>query len=256
MDAEVRERLKRVLVRPDQDVSDERLLELAAEMLEKARDRIIGLARERDRVAKSVRRGFQGMRLTTENTVHTLPATNLHVPLMNTEIEPILDDLYAEADHMGYKKPCSVITAWEWRQNEENGGRHEYLGIDPLLTKLFYGFPEEQAELKFELREPRKGLRFKKHLFDPDNSLTWDEFEQILGAIDDRHGFYTLPPSSGYWRAIKYIRPVIDLRDNRIRRVEFQGLYKPVVFNHDHGDRTMFERIMAWLEGDDEAVTR
>jgi hypothetical protein len=48
----------------------------------------------------------------------------------------------------------------------------------------------------------------------------------------------------------------IRTQDTRIRRVEFEGLSKPAVFDHDHGDRTMFERIMAWLEGDDEAVTR
>lgn len=87
------------------------------------------------------------------------------------------------------------------------------------------------------------------------NGLTWDEFQRILGAIDGKHGFYDFPIDGEdadvrRWKGIKYIRPAIDLRDNRVFRVTFEGMSEKTFDERECGER-MYDRIMAWLEGGD-----
>jgi hypothetical protein len=81
-------------------------------------------------------------------------------------------------------------------------------------------------------------------------ALTRKQYEEIMLEIWEYHRFGGLSKSDKEpCRNIKYVDPVWDMRDGRCFAITFRGLCT-VNFDFRQSDRSMFERIMDWLDGD------
>lgn len=79
--------------------------------------------------------------------------------------------------------------------------------------------------------------------------LTCSEFNDIVATIRKHHRFgvsFENPNS----RHVKYIRPHLDLCDDRVYRVEFKGFGTTTVFDFRDSDEPMYKRINEWLQGE------
>jgi hypothetical protein len=70
--------------------------------------------------------------------------------------------------------------------------------------------------------------------------LSLKEFAQIITTIQE----------PGEWpfnkQNIKYVRPALDLRDNKIFNIKFDSKE----FDFRHGEGSMFDQIMKWINED------
>ncbi|MCY9593978.1 hypothetical protein [Paenibacillus chitinolyticus] len=79
-------------------------------------------------------------------------------------------------------------------------------------------------------------------------SLTVDEYKIIMSKIWDSHRFGRLSKNRNrICRHIKYVCPNWDLRDGRCFSIGFDD----VLFDFRGSYRSMFERIIGWLEGEE-----
>jgi putative IMPACT (imprinted ancient) family translation regulator len=72
--------------------------------------------------------------------------------------------------------------------------------------------------------------------------LTLPELQSILDYINVRHKF-----GITHSRFIKYIRPVIDMRDSRCFRIELGR----TTFDFRETENRMYDNIMQWLKEDE-----
>lgn len=81
-------------------------------------------------------------------------------------------------------------------------------------------------------------------------SLNRQQYELILKEIWEHHRFGGLSNSKKQpCRHIKYIRPHWDMRDGKSFCIKFDD--KMFDFR-DSATRTMYDRIMSWLDGSEE----
>lgn len=79
-------------------------------------------------------------------------------------------------------------------------------------------------------------------------SLDRNRFDLIMKEIWKNHRF------ARGGRNIKYIDPHWDMRDGKCFAVQFRGLFGDgkIVFDEKQSERSMFDRIMDWLNGNNE----
>lgn len=82
-----------------------------------------------------------------------------------------------------------------------------------------------------------------------ERSLSWKEFTDILKRIDEKHSFRICRG-----RYIKYIDPVLDMRDRKVFHIKFRGL-SDKEFDFRDSEETMFKRINEWLEEGEKCFT-
>ncbi|MCM3274195.1 hypothetical protein [Paenibacillus elgii] len=79
-------------------------------------------------------------------------------------------------------------------------------------------------------------------------SLTVEEYKKIMNIIWDNHRFGGLSKNrSENCRHIKYIRPDWDMRDGRCFSISFDDVH----FDFRGSNRSMYDRIIAWLSGEE-----
>ena len=78
--------------------------------------------------------------------------------------------------------------------------------------------------------------------------LNREQYDKIMKEIWKNHRF------ARGGRSIKYIDPHWDMRDGICFAIQFRGFLGngKIVFDGRQSERSMFERIMGWLEGTDE----
>lgn len=78
--------------------------------------------------------------------------------------------------------------------------------------------------------------------------LTYTQWRAVMNEIWRHHRFGGLSWSDKRpCRNIKYVRPSFDMRDGRCFTVSFDE----VTFDFRGSERPMYERIMAWLNGEE-----
>lgn len=86
-------------------------------------------------------------------------------------------------------------------------------------------------------------------------ALSLDEFRDVLREVVTKHRF-GMSAELGKSRHIKYMTPTIDFRTLDVFHVEVRYLGNKKVFDCRDGDeRSMYDRIMAWLNGSEEEET-
>ncbi len=78
--------------------------------------------------------------------------------------------------------------------------------------------------------------------------LTRNEYDMILREIWKNHRF----AKGG--RSIKYVDPHWDMRDGMCFAIKFRGLFGHgnIMFDGRQSDKSMYDRIRAWLNGEDD----
>jgi len=85
-------------------------------------------------------------------------------------------------------------------------------------------------------------------------ALSLDEFRDVLREVVTKHRF-GMTAEFGESRHIKYMTPTIDFRTLDVFHVEFRFLGDRRVFDFRESERSMYDRIMAWLNGSEEEET-
>lgn len=78
--------------------------------------------------------------------------------------------------------------------------------------------------------------------------LSMDQFLSLMQEIGTNHGFYVWRNGS---RHIKYVRPSFDMRDGKCFAVAFECLGPAATFRWTDSAEPMYNRIMAWLKGEE-----
>jgi hypothetical protein len=87
------------------------------------------------------------------------------------------------------------------------------------------------------------------------DSLTFDQYKIIMNEIWEHHRFGGLSKSEKeVCRHIKYAHPLWDMRDGKCFSITFRGLFGTgtILFDRSQSNRSMFDRIMEWLNGNDD----
>lgn len=80
-------------------------------------------------------------------------------------------------------------------------------------------------------------------------TLSIKQYKEIMNEISRNHRFGSLSKSvRDTNRCIKYVRPSWDMRDGRCYYIQFDE----VGFDFRGSERSMFERIMGWLQHGEE----
>jgi len=80
--------------------------------------------------------------------------------------------------------------------------------------------------------------------------LSKAQFRELMKIIEAGHRFAQYTGRAPHCKHIKYITPILDLRDSMVFRVSFRGLVGEKTFDFRDGPQPMFDRIKKWLEED------
>lgn len=74
------------------------------------------------------------------------------------------------------------------------------------------------------------------------------DFWEVMRHVHNEHRF----AKGG--KNIKYVSPTFDMRTGDIHRIEFHGMENKVFsITNENADRDLYEWVMRWLDGEDEA---
>lgn len=79
--------------------------------------------------------------------------------------------------------------------------------------------------------------------------MSLQQFSAILAEIQANHRF-GVSCSNKKSNHIKYVRPNIDMRGDRVFSITFKAFVAEVTFDFRDSAEPMYDRIMAWLNGE------